>query len=222
MWNLVPASEVRDQLRAAFGRWGLPGELRVDNGKPWGSRGNWPTELAMWAIGLGVTMTWNRPRQPQENGVIERSQGTANRWCEPWTCDTPEELQTRLERMDQIYRASYPYKAVQSRTAYYPGLTDSGHPYTIESESQLWDWSRITTHLSTYVVVRQVDPRGYVSIYNRNRYVGKIHQGKRVSVMYDPETNEWLFADAQGHYLSRKLADELSPQRVLDLDVTRR
>ena len=222
IWNRVPASAVRDQLRRAFVRWGLPGGFRVDNGAPWGSRGQWPTELALWAIGLGITMTWNTPRRPQENGVIERSQGTANRWCEPWTCDSPDDLQGRLERMDRLYREAYPYKDGRSRAAYHPGLTHSGRPYAIESEGRVWDWTRITAHLSSYAVVRQVDHRGFVSIYNRGRYVGKIHQGKSVYVMFDPETNEWLFADAKGHYLSRKPADELSPERVLDLNVTRR
>ena len=222
IWNQVPTSDVRDQLRRAFVRWGLPGGLRVDNGAPWGSRGEWPAELALWAIGLGVTMTWNRPRQPQENGVIERSQGTANRWCEPWTCDSADELQGRLERMDRLYREVYPYKKGQSRAAYYPALTHSGRPYAIESEARTWDWTRITAHLSGYAVVRQVDHRGRVSIYNRDHSIGKIHQGKSVYVMFDPETNEWLFADAKGHYLCRMAADELSAERVLDLNVTRR
>jgi hypothetical protein len=176
----------------------------------------------MWAIGPGVAMAWNTPRRPQENGVIERSQGTADRWCEPWACDSPEELQARLERMDRLYRESYPYEAGRSRAAHYPGLAHSGRSYAIESEGRLWDWSRVTAHLSTYVVTRRVDPRGCVSIYNRGRYVGKAHQGRSVSVMFDPEANEWVFADARGHYLSRKPADELSPERVLGLDVTRR
>jgi transposase InsO family protein len=222
MWTQVPASTVRDQLRRAFVRWGLPGGFRVDNGSPWGSRGEWPTELALWVIGLGVTMTWNRPRRPQDNGVIERSQGTANRWCEPWACDSPDELQGRLERMDRLYREIYPYKDGRSRAGYYPELTHSGRPYAIESEARIWDWARIKAHLSGYAVVRQVGRRGCVSIYNRERYVGKIHRGKAVYVMFDPETNEWLFADTQGHYLCRKPADELSPESVLDLNVTRR
>jgi hypothetical protein len=187
----------------------------VDNGAPWGSRGEWPTELALWSIGLGIRMIWNRPRQPQENGVIERSQGTANRWCEPWTCDSPEELQARLQRLDQLYRDVYPYKGRQSRTAYYPALTHSGRTYAPESEDASWDWTRVTAYLSSCTVVRQVDHRGFVSMYNRGHYVGKIHQGKTVYVMFDPETNEWVFADAKGHYLGRKAAKELSPEPAI-------
>jgi hypothetical protein len=209
-------------LRRAFSRWGLPGNFRVDNGAPWGSRGGWPTELALWSIGLGVGMIWNTPRRPQENGVIERSQGTADRWCEPWTCGSPEELQGRLERMDRLYREVYPYRGGRSRAATYPGLSHSGRAYAEESEGASWDWARVTAHLSGRFVVRRVDHRGFVSTYNHGHYVGRIHESKNIYVMFDPVTNEWLFADAKGQYLGRKPAVELSRERVLALDVTRR
>jgi hypothetical protein len=209
-------------LRQAFSRWGLPGRFRVDNGVPWGSKGDWPTELALWLIGLGVGMTWITPRCPQENGVVERSQGTANRWCEPWTCQSPGELEARLERMDRLHREIYPYRDRQSRLAYYPGLAHSGRPYAAESEGRLWDWSRVTAHLSGYVVVRRVNRNGRVSIYNRGYYVGRIHQGKEVYVTFDPETTEWVFSDARGRELRHKAAQEIRPERVKALDVAER
>lgn len=221
-WNQVPPADVRDQLRLAFARWGLPRRLRVDNGTPWGSKGDWPTELALWLIGLGIEMIWNTPRRPQENGVIERSQGTANRWCEPWACDSPEELQARLEWMDWLHREVYPYRDRQSRAAFYPGLAHSGRAYTRLSEGSLWDWGRVTAHLASYVVVRRVSQRGMASIYNRGYYVGRVHQGKEVYVTFDPETNEWVFADASGRELRHKPATEITPERVMALDVTDR
>ena len=113
---------MQDQLRSAFTSWGLPERVRVDNGTPWGSTGDFPTALSLWLIGLGITMHWNTARRPQENGVVERSQGTSNRWCEPWTCATPEELQWRLERMDRLHRESYPYRERLSRMDFFPGL----------------------------------------------------------------------------------------------------
>ena len=147
-------------------RWGLPVRFRVDNGPPWGSKGDFPTVLALWVIGLGVGMHWNRPKSPEENGVVERSQGTSNRWCEPWTCATPEELQARLEVMDRRYRETYPYRQRQSRMEFYPGLAHSGRPYDPAREPALWQWSRVAGHLSTYVVTRRVDRSGLVSLYD--------------------------------------------------------
>jgi hypothetical protein len=194
----------------------------VDNGTPWGSSGDFPTALSLWLIGLGITMHWNRARRPQENGVVERSQGTSNRWCEPWTCATPEELQRRLERMDRLHREVYPYRERLSRMDHFPGLRHSGRPYDRDSEAKDWQWSRVAEHLSTYALMRQVDRSGCVSLYNRGRYVGTIHKGKNVYVMYDPNLNEWVFADREGRQLRRQPADELSQERVVNLDVARR
>jgi hypothetical protein len=210
------------ELRRAFVRWGLPRYLRVDNGTPWGSRGDFPTDLSLWVLGLGVEMHWNNPRSPEENGVVERSQGTSNRWCEPWTCATPEELQERLERMDRLYRESYPYQDRLSRMAFFPGLSHSGRPYDPTLESEFWQWSRVAEHLANCVVTRQVDSAGHVSLYNRCRYVGRIHRGKRVYVMYDPNRNEWVFANRDGHQLRSMPAEELSLQNVMDLKVSHR
>jgi transposase InsO family protein len=221
-WNLVPAAAVQEQLRRAFARWGLPNRVRVDNGTPWGSTGDFPTELSLWLIGLGIDMHWNSPRSPQENGVVERSQGTSNRWCEPRTCATAQELQERLDRMDKLHRELYPYRERLSRMAYFPGLQHSGRPYDRGSEPALWEWSRVTEHLSTYLITRQVDRAGLVSLYNRGRYVGKIHHGKRVYVMYDPERNEWFFTDIEGRQLRRQPAEELTQERVVNLNVTHR
>jgi hypothetical protein len=213
---------VRETLRQAFARWGLPHRLRVDNGAPWGSWGDFPTDLSLWVIGLGVEVHWNNPRSPQENGVVERSQGTSNRWCEPWTCNSPEDLQGRLDRMDRLYREAYPYRERLSRMAYFPGLAHTGRPYDPAREREMWEWSRVTEHLATYAVTRQVDSSGQVSLYNRGHYVGKIHRGKEVYVMYDPNRNEWVFADPDGKELRSLPAEMLSAQRVMDLKVTHR
>jgi hypothetical protein len=167
-------------------------------------------------------MHWNNPRRPQENGVVERSQGTSNRWCEPWSRATPEEPQSRLERMDRLHRETYPYRDRLSRMEYFPGLRHSARPYDRDSEAGLWSWSRVTEHLSGYVLCRRVDQAGLVSLYNRGHYVGKMHHGKQVYVMYDPILNEWVFADREGRQLRRQPAEELSRERVMNLIVTHR
>jgi hypothetical protein len=42
---------------------------------------------------------------------------------------------------------------------------------------------------------------GSVSLYNRNPYIGGIHERKTVYVMFDPEVREWIFADEEGRQL---------------------
>src|SRR5947209_9387768 len=124
-WAEVPAADTQAQLRRAFARWGRPERFRVDNGVPWGSAGDLPTDLALWLIGLGIGVDWNPPRRPQDNGVVERSQGTAKRWAEPRACATAEELQRRLEEMDEIQRREYPSVRGRSRLEAFPGLAHS-------------------------------------------------------------------------------------------------
>jgi len=65
----------------AFSRLGLPLAMRLDNGLPWGGgAGNTCHPLALWLVGLGLELTFNPPRQPRYNGVVEKSQTSNKRW----------------------------------------------------------------------------------------------------------------------------------------------
>ena len=207
-------------LRRAFRRWGQPERLRVDNGVPWGSSGDLPPDLALWLVGLGVATTPNPPRRPQDNGVIERSQGTAKRWAEPGACATAAELQRRLREADLIQREEYPSLGGRTRLEAYPGLRHSGRPYSRAWERRHWDPGLVLAHLASEVVSRKVDRSGTVSLYNTNHYVGKLHAGKTVFVMLDPHRCEWLFADEQGRQLRAQPAVQLARRRIETLTVT--
>jgi hypothetical protein len=213
---------VQQVLREAFSRWGRPEEFRVDNGAPWGSAGDWPTDLALWLIGLGVGMIWNRPRRPQDNGVVERSQGTGKRWGEPKTCCDQRELQRRLEEMDRIQREVYPSIQGQSRWQAFPGLQHADRPYRGTWEKRNWDIERVLTHLADYSVLRRVDRKGQVSVYNRNHYVGRHYGGRDIYVLLDPIDREWVFTTPEGMQLRRKVAEEITHERILKLQVTNR
>ena len=192
---------------------------------PPGTDPSHPADLSLWLIGLGVGMHWNNPQRSQVERGRRAFPGTSARWCEPWTCRTPAELQARLERMDRLYREVYPYQKRRSRLEVFPGLEHSGRSY--DSASEMAPVGRgsgraLPMLLTTTVPVRRVDPTGRVSLYNRRHYVGRLHQGKDVCVLYGPEFNEWVFADREGRQLSRRSADQLSSERVMNLNVTNR
>jgi hypothetical protein len=209
-------------LRQAFTRWGRPERLRVDNGAPWGSAGDLPTDLALWLIGLGVAVDWNPPRRPQDNGVVERSQGTAKRWAEPSACASAAELQRRLEEMDDVQRRESPSVRGRSRLEASPKLAPSGRAYSRAWERKDWSLAAVTAQLAGDAVRRRVDRCGWVSLYNRNHYVGVIHRGKDVFIMFDPECLEWIIADTEGRQLRRQPADEICRERIIGLTVTNR
>jgi hypothetical protein len=195
--------------------------VRVDNGAPWGSTGELPTDLALWLIGLGVPIIWNPPRCPQANGVVERSQGTGQRWAEPQTCPDEAESRRRLEEQDHIQRELYPRIKGLSRMAASPGLRHSGRDYRPEGEEAMWDLEPVLSHLAGYVSTRRVDSSGTVSLYNRSRYVGKGLGGRDVYISLDPLEVEWVDAARDGTCYRRQRAEELTAERVRNLEVSR-
>jgi hypothetical protein len=199
----------------------MPARMRVDNGSPRGSAGDLPTELALWLFGLGVEVTWNPPLRPEDNGVIERSQGTGKRWAEPTTCADAAELQRRIDDLDEIQRAEYPCIGGKGRMEAFPGLGHSGRHYRAEDEAATWSHEAALAHLATYAVAREVDARGSISLGNRSRYVGVRFSGGRVYVSLDPHEMEWMIRDREGTCHTRLAAEELSPERITGLDVSR-
>jgi hypothetical protein len=221
-WSTVPVTEVQTVLRKTFTRWGRPARFRVDNGVPWGSSGDLPSDLALWLLGIDVETVANPPRRPQDNGVVERSQGTGKRWAEPRACADARELQQRLQEMDLIQREEYPSLKGRSRLEAYPELKHSGRDYSQAWERKHWSLDSVLAHLAGYAVPRKVAKSGTISLYNHNHYVGNLHVGKLVYVMLDPQRHEWIFADAEGHQLRTQPAEQLSQQRIQTLTVTER
>lgn len=219
-WEHVPRQAIQAALRRAFRVWGLPQEIRVDNGYPWGNSSDFPPELALWLIGLGIGVVWIPPGCPQQNGVVERAQDVGQDWCEPQTCASAAELQQRCDVLDRRQREQYPYRDGQSRWQVYPALRHSGRPYRVRGEAQQWDVQRVWNALAQEVGQRQVDRTACVSIYNRNHYVGKAFIGTTVYVTLDPLGPTWVIADAQGRQLRTHPAEELSAQRIRSLSVT--
>jgi hypothetical protein len=221
-WLTVPITQVQDEFRHAFRRWGRPATIRVDNGGPWGSDGDWPPDLALWLLGCAIDVHYNDPHTPTQNALVERSQDTGQRWGDPSDCATPEQLQDNLRFADTIQREDYPSIAGQSRAAAYPGLRHSGRPYSRRWEEAHWDLTRVLEHLAGYVAVRRVDKNGKVSLYHRPHYVGTLHRGKQIYVMVDPQRGEWLFADLSGQQLRSVPAEELTAERIRTLTVAKR
>jgi hypothetical protein len=219
-WTQVDPRATQASLRKSFQRWGLPERLRVDNGAPWGSRGDLPIDLVCWLAGAGVAVVANPPRCPQANGVVERGQGVGKQWCEPWTCGSSDELQRRLEKMDRVQREVYPSRGQQSRLAAYPGLKHSGRPFDPVQEGSMWDLQKVWDLLGTHRVPRLVDRGGKLSVYNRPYSVGVAWAGRTVWVGFDSVEGDWTFQDEQGHEIRRRAADELSRESVCGMRVT--
>jgi hypothetical protein len=213
----VPSQQTQDFLREQFAIWGRPGLMRVDNGTPWGASGGLPTALVLWLAGLGVDTHHNDACRPQQNGVIEKSQGTNKRWAEPWHCDSAAQLQERSEQAARRQRESYPYRRGQSRLEIFPQLRHSRREYSAAWEEANWRLDLAEAVLAEVLEARRVDRCGCVSLYSRNVYVGKSWAQSTVWVRYDPQGHRWMFSDTEGRLLNHQTAPEICRDRIVDL-----
>jgi hypothetical protein len=209
-------------LRRTFTQWGLPRCLRVDNGHPWGSWSDLPRDLALWVIGLGITVSWNHPRCPEENGVVERTNGVTEGWVEPSRCADARQLRDRLVWAVQIQRAVYPAIRGRSRLEAYPQLLTPPRPYRPEHEAALWDEQRVYAFLASQVWTRRADRVGQIWLYNRGYMTVAQCKGCDVTVRFDPQAREWVILDVRGQEVRRHPAVQLTRERIIALDVTHR
>src|SRR3954451_22174360 len=221
-WSQVDPRATQATLRELFVSRGLPRRMRVDNGMPWGSQGDLPTDLACWLGGLGVGMVLTPPRRPEDNGVVERFQGVGKSWGEPERCRSAAELQRRLDELDRWQRDLYPIARGRSRREVYPGLEHSGRPYDPADEPALWQLGRAWAWVGQHLVARLVDSQGKVSLYNRPYTVGLRWSRRKIWVGFDPVRGEWMFQDEKGYEIRRQAATELSAEKIVALEVTNR
>jgi transposase InsO family protein len=225
-WSQVPDREVQDAIRRSYQRRGCPGALRVDNGKPWGCRGGLPTAMSLWSAGLGVPMHRNDPYCPQQNGVVESTQGVSQRWAEPGRCANFAELCRRVREEDAVQREQYPAINGMSRWQAYPGLVHSGRGYTRSWEEAVWDLGEALRFLGQFRVPRRITRIGQVSLYRRPIQAvsrGQAREGYAglwVYVWVDPQTVEWVVSDLEGGELHRRAALPFSREAICNLELS--
>src|SRR5262249_869928 len=221
VWAEVGGPAVQQALRQSFARWGRPGALRVDNGAPWVSPGDLPTDMELRLAGLGVALYRKRRRRPQENGTVERSQRTARDWAEPELCDSPEQLQRRLDEEDRVQRDLYPSCGGDSRLRAFPALCHSGRGYAAGAwEAVCWDLEAALACLAGREVSRKVDRDGDVSLYDHRHRVGKALARQQVTVRLDAARRQWTFS-AGGREVGRS-ASGLDAESICGLRLCRR
>ena len=69
------ANTVQQRLTECFRRYGLPDQMLMDNGSPWGTSASHPftyTALTLWLLRLGIRLSHGRAAHPQTQGKDER------------------------------------------------------------------------------------------------------------------------------------------------------
>jgi transposase InsO family protein len=116
----IGTAQVQPHLQAVFERYGMPARINTDNGPPWGAPGAMEhglTELGVWLIRLGITISHSRPMRPQTNGKIERFHRTLDTeviagklWADH------QQVQRHFDRWRDVYNLQRPHDALQLQT----------------------------------------------------------------------------------------------------------
>jgi transposase InsO family protein len=194
---------VKDQLTAAFRRYGLPGAILTDNGSPWGTAGmGGLTSLEAWLLRLGVEPWHGRPYHPQTQGKVERFHGTVA--AEVFSRRSLIDLaaaQTAFDAFRTGYNLERPHQALDDAvpaSRYRPSsrpFPEIVHPVAYGPDD----------------VVRLVTVHGSIQWQRRRVFVSRGLVGEPVGIRPTTEDRVWHV-----YYCQRQVAiiDRRSPQEV--------
>jgi transposase InsO family protein len=217
-WTAVGKLAVQALLRDAFSRWGLPGGIRVDHGLPWVIPGGLPSDLELWLAGLAVPLHLIRVRRPEDNGKVERSNGTAKRWSEPQQCHSAAQLQLRVDEEDRVQRELYRDEHGLTRRERYPDLLSSGRGYAPGWEKACWELELALNCLGGCPVRRKVNKQGQISLYDHHHRVGQQYAEQVAEVRFDVASLQWRFLVGE-QQAGRSTATHISQERIVGLQL---
>jgi hypothetical protein len=209
-------------FRRAFAGWGLPDRVRVDNGYPWGTPRDLPSELALWLIGLGIEPIWNPAGQPTCNPKVERCNGLTQQWGELHRRADRGEAAAVLAEVARIQREEYPAIRGRTRLGAFPQLVVPRREYAPADEGALWDLSRVDAFLARGCWRRRVDCNGRISIYGHGRSVGRAWAHQEVVLRFEASSRRWMASDRGGELIKQIPVSELTRERIMALAVSRR
>ncbi|HPI08070.1 MAG TPA: hypothetical protein PLM41_16880 [Saprospiraceae bacterium] len=201
-----------------FCKWGRPLALRVDNGEPFGStRPSTTSELALCLIAFGVEVRANRPASPQQNGKVERQQGTSMRWAEVLQCKTLEEAQIKLDEACLIQREQYPVTRLKGKTRKeaFPQIYQNQRTWTpADFEPQ-----RTYDFIAKKQYVRKVSANCQITHFGHKSRIGSQYAGQSVCLKLNPFTLAWEVFAANGKFIKAIQAPYLASHRINNMTV---
>lgn len=161
-------------LTEAFERYGLPDQMTMDNGSPWGNKlsGRY-TKLTIWLMDLGIKVSHSRPYHPQTQGKDERFHRTLK--TEVLTRRhfiNLRDSQNAFDEWRDIYNFVRPHEALN--------LDVPADKYCI-SLRRYQDWDKHYDYGDS-VTLRKVNRSGAISYKNDKCYLGEAFAGRWVAI----------------------------------------
>ena len=168
------AETVRQHLTGVFRQYGLPRQMTMDNGAPWGSDEiHRDTPLTVWLRRLGVRVSHSRPYHPQTQGKDERFHRTLKaELLRGRIFDAFLNIQPIFDQYRDVYNQRRPHQAI--------GLEPPIRRYQISPRRFPESLPSIEYGDSDHV--RIVDEKGRIQFRGQRCLVGKGYRGYPVAL----------------------------------------
>jgi len=190
----------------------------VDNGEPLGTpKRGVTTPLALWLIGTGIMMIWNRPMSPKDNAKVERNQATTWRWSEIAQAQSYQQAQLKLDETVQIQREQYPVTRLnrKTRAASFPELIQKAHDWSPEA----FEPKRVHQFIAQKIYTRKVSKVGQINHFGRKINIDSQYKGQYVQAKFDLDKHAWIIYNQQDQKILEHPVHYFSKEYLINLRV---
>jgi hypothetical protein len=165
---------VKERMIRVFRRYGMPRQMLIDNGPPWGTvEGPGYTKLTVWLMRVGVNVWHSRPYHPQTLGKDERFHRTLKAELLQY-CAAHDfiKCQKRFDEWRIVYNTERPHEALNMEVP-------ASRYYT---SNRFYQEKLSEIVYSPDDIVRKVIVNGLVSYRGKRHRVGKAFEGEYVGL----------------------------------------
>lgn len=165
---------VQMKLEQVFRHYGMPWQMTMDNGGPWGSHGvPGATNLAVWLMKLGIQVSYSRPFHPQTQGKLERFHRTLKAdVLQLKSFASKQACQLQFNQFRRDYNYERPHEALDYEV---PAKRYQSSPRSFPSYLPAPEYDE-------YAKVRKVSSRGTVCYRGDDYFIGKAFSGENVAI----------------------------------------
>jgi transposase InsO family protein len=165
---------VKKQLIHTFQKYGMPFQINVDNGTPWGNSSLVKhTKLTVWLLQLGVIVTHSRPRHPQTNGKNERFHRTLKEdVLKNQKIENFSHAQKIFDQWRSIYNYERPHEAIGMKVP-----ADRYQPSMRRMPEQI-----PSIEYDNSAIIRKTNDKGIISYQGSEYHVGKAFSGHYLEI----------------------------------------
>jgi transposase InsO family protein len=172
---------VKDRLIGAFRLYGMPLQILVDNGPPWGDDYiDRNTKFTIWLMRLGIHVIHSRPRHPQTLGKDERFHRTLKlELLGMFMPFTIVDCQARFDEWRLLYNHKRPHEAL--------GLATPASRFSLSP--RLYPEKLCPVEYESTDIVRKVDVNGKIAFSGKKYRISKAFADQLVALRPDPEND---------------------------------